>query len=300
MLAVYDLKVSPPTFDFVGFLVSAERERIKRGDDHISIVIAAGPEGGFRKDNLPPRDPALRRKMLETIVIPMCGLLPSVASVNEVACDISEKDISKADFPIGWTPHSRIPHYGTHHIISAIKAGCYPLTAGERLRDDFLITITLRQAPHWPTRNSNFENWHKAAVEFQRMGYDIVIIPDEGTINVPGHLQSQYGPKAGFFYDVEAMYDLKRRASLYERARLNLFVNGGPHAMCLLMRDTKSICFKMTAPGAPCVDPNFWKGAGLPVGTQTGKPGSRIVWADDETQTIVNEVLIELALEEAA
>lgn len=274
---VYDLAVSPPTFDFVSFLVACEIERIHKKEDSIKVYIVSGPDNGFRKDNLPPRDPELRWRMLGTIVVPMCQLLPSCSGVDGV-----EAHEVEAHFPRLWSKFNRVPCYGTKLIMSAAKHGLCPLTIGERIKDENLITITLRQAHYWPSRNSNVEAWHAAAQHLQDKGYEVRIIPDEATVKRPG-----------FIYDKEAEFDLIRRSRLYERARLNLFVNGGPGTMALAMKNVRALRFMPLTDKAPCSSANFWEQIGYPVGTQV-REDHRFVWANDDEKTIISEVEKEL------
>src|SRR5438552_1800804 len=122
LTAVYDLAVSPPTYDFVGFLLAAEEARMARGLEAIDFLIAPGPEHGFRRDHLPPRDPAVRRVMLDGIVVPMVALLPSARGVRMLpdadheSLDTLRRQAPERLFPAGWSPRSRLAHYGTHAI----------------------------------------------------------------------------------------------------------------------------------------------------------------------------------------
>jgi len=261
MLAVYDLAVSPPTFDFVAFLVSAERERVKRGEKDLRIVIAPGPNNGFRRDRLPPQDPAERRRMLDNIVIPMCSLLPH--------CAVAEGTPEKADFPQGWSPTVRTPHYGMDKIVSSFKADCYPLTAGRVEKNEKLVTLTLRDTYH-DARNSNKEAWSALAAKLEKLGLEVMVITNG------------------------MLHNAAERARVYAGAGLNLFVNNGPAWMASLMRDVPCLIFKMVSK-AICCDPSFFAAVGLPVGSQIGRPNHRIVWHDDDEETLINETMIELA-----
>jgi hypothetical protein len=98
----------------------------------------------------------------------------------------------------------------------------------------------------------------------------------------------------GFGVDREASTDLPRRARLYASARLNLAVNNGPTALMWAMPQARLLQFKMVVDGAPCCSPSFFASQGLPVGSQPGRPGHRIVWADDDAVRIVAEVMREI------
>jgi hypothetical protein len=61
------------------------------------------------------------------------------------------------------------------------------------------------------------------------------------------------------------------------------------------MRSASCLIFKMCAEGGICVSPSFFNSVGLPVGSQIGRSNHRIVWHDDDEDTLINETLIELA-----
>jgi hypothetical protein len=265
VIAVYDLKLSPPTFDFIGFLVSAEMRRLKTGEKGLSVLFAPGPESGFRRDTLPPKEPAKRRSMLENIVKPMCRLLPSCVEVSEVDAGV----IGKADFPLGWSAHSRAAHYGTEKFTPAYQEGCFPLRVDGVLSNRKLVTITLRQAEYWPERNSNVPAWESLATKLRDSGYTMRVIRGS---DLPNALE---------------------RAKVYASARLNLFVNNGPAWMATFMPQAPCLIFKMCT-SEPCTEPEFFAGCGFPVGSQTGRAGHRIVWANDDLETITRETFAAL------
>lgn len=280
MLAVYDLAVSPPTYDFIGFLVSAERRRIRSGHPSITVAIVRGPNNGFREDGLPPHDPALRRKMLDNIVKPMCALLPSCTQVIEVARDEAAAVIAAHDlvFPSGYKLEAPNSHYGTEFFVKSARAHVLPLTIAGNVKEEGLVVISLRQSHYWPTRNSNAAEWVKAARVLQAQDKRVVFVPD-----ADGH----GAELQGFEVDADASTDLLRRARLCASAELVLSVNNGPIWMLAMMPQVSSIIFKMEAPDAPCVNAAYFASHGLPVGTQLDRPNHKIVWADDDAETIL-------------
>jgi len=275
LTACYDLEFSPPTYDFVGFLVAAEQERIDRDFDALDIAIIPGSAHGFRVDGLPPRLVEDRIRMRDEIVVPMALLLPSVRKVM-VRADRS--------LPEGETTCYGGSRYGTDIMVRMWRANCFPLRAPpeENARPLRYVTITLREAPYHPTRNSNITEWLAVADWLQRQGIAVIIVRDAAmaTVEIPFHAVC-----AG------ASYDLTTRAQLYAGAALNLFVNNGPAWMCVFMGAPALIC-KMVSPDAPCVDPGFFAQVGLPVGSQipNAKPMQRILWENDTAANIIPAV----------
>ncbi|MGV8997074.1 MAG: hypothetical protein ACOH12_09035 [Parvibaculaceae bacterium] len=283
MLAVYDLSVSPPTYDFIGFIVTAERQRIRWGEKSLTIAIVGGPSNGFREDNLPPHDPVIRRKMLDNIVIAMCSLLPSCDKVIEIPRTElpALMENHKHLFPVGYDMAAPKAAYGTHFYVKSVRANILPLIVDGVKPEKDLVTITLRQSHYWPTRNSNVDEWVKVARELQSRGKRVVFVPD-----ADGHDERLNG----FEIDTRASTDLVHRARLSANAELNLSVSNGPAWMLCMMPQVKYMVFKMVAPDAPACDPAFFKQHGLPVGTQLGRKDHKIIWADDDFDTIIKAI----------
>lgn len=281
--AFYDLAVSPPSFDFLSFLAGAERHRLALGEENMRVIVVAGPDHGFRLDQLPPRDPKTRRRMLEKIVFKLCGLVPSCVAVEECKDRASVASYKTGPvYPVGYDERNPASHYGTKMIFDAVRAGCMPFRADmPTKKNDKLLTITLRETPYWPTRNSNISEWQKVARHFMNKGHDVKIVRD--TANATRALP-------GFTTFPDASMSLQARLKLYEDARLNLFVNNGPAWLGLLAANVSLFICKMESPDAPCVNADFFKACGLARGEQLDRPNCRILWADDKADLIVPAV----------
>lgn len=258
----YDLAKSPPTYDFLGFLLRAERERISRGFDALDVSISPGPQDGSRKDALPPFTVEGRRMMLEGIVVAMARRLPSCVGVTVHSEPIGQ----------GWG--ARQAMYGTKHIVRALQDGIAPLRAK---RDESLgryVTITLREADHWPMRNSNLAEWLKVADWFQDRGIPPIFVRDTAKANEPlPHLTDRLAATL-----------LRRRASLYSGALLNLFVNNGPAWFCMALGAPTLVC-KMLTEGCRSTSAPFLAAQG--VTRQTAIPNTTLVWDEDRADVLI-------------
>lgn len=270
----YDLKHCPPTYDFVGFLVSAEHERIKRGYDKVAISFIPGLKGGFRDDQYWPYTVAEREEMLARVVIPMAHLLPSLAFTSR------HTERSKPQGDALWFDGRR---YGTDVMVWLMHSDVFPLRAKPlslHPKSPY-VTITLREADHWPTRNSNLEEWLKVGEYLREKGFTPVFVRDA----------TKAEEKLKFLTHAGAAVSLDTRASLYAGAHANLFVNNGPAWMCLFMGLPTLIC-KLIAPDAPCTDPGYWEHCRLPVGSQipNAKEKQKLLWTDDNADDIIGAV----------
>lgn len=256
----YDLAKSPPTYDFLGFLLRAERERITRRFDALDIAISPGPQGGFRKDALPPFTSEGRRIMLEGIVVPMARLLPSCAALT----------VHHEPVATGWGAGRAM--YGTRHIVDAVRAGVR-LKAKQPNCWNY-ATITLRESEYWPERNSNLAEWLKVADWLVARGIPAVFVRETAKAKEPlPHLM-----------DPLASVDLRRRASLYSGALLNLFVNNGPAWLSMSLGAPTLVC-KMVTEGCRSTSVPFLAGQG--VTRQTAIPNTTLVWDEDRADVLI-------------
>jgi hypothetical protein len=274
LTAYYDLATSPASYDIVSFLSEIEAERIRRDESQLNIIILPGPVGGFRRDNLWPREITVRRLMLEQIALPMAHLLPS--ATVEVANDRPTQPVANS---VGFG----VSLYGLAVHVKALKDGSRPLRPlVEPRQKEKLITITLREADHWPERNSDFAQWIRAAEELSCLGYNIVFVRDT---------RKCAEPIALFPINVEAAVDLKARAALYRSALCNLFVSNGP-AWFAIALDAPVLMFKPTIAGHLHVfTESYFQQCGVTPGQQlpSSPDYQRLVWCDDRADLIVAE-----------
>lgn len=279
LTAYYDLHVSPASYDVVAFLQAAESWRIEREAERLRIEILPGPWGGFRDDRFWPRTLGERRQMLDCVVVPMCRMLPSADIV--LRQDRPERrDTREA---MGFMA----PHYGLRIQAEMLRHGVRPLRPAVDRGPIFrfggqqqLVTITLREAEHWPERNSNVAAWCAAALEIERRGYDVLIIRDtrRAAEELPGFLPHH-----------EAALDLERRATLYRSAVCNMGVSNGPMWFTLAL-DAPVLMLKPTTENLmrTCTV-EYFRACGIEPGGQIpgSPPYQQIVWAEDTTENIL-------------
>jgi hypothetical protein len=272
MKVYYDLGTSPPTFDIVAALCHVEQLRREADEQQIEFTFLPGPDNGFRRDRLwPPQHE--RNKLLWNVAVPLCWLLPSVSMVSVATTRPSS----------GIGVNRKL--YGLDRQVEACRKGIRPLRSRHPVqRRHGLITMTLREAEHWPERNSNVGEWIKAAQELQRSGHRIMMVRDE---------RNACSPLGTLPIDTEAARDIYARAELYASASLNLFMASGPAMMALAM-DAPAVVFKRPSDaklGLAFGQEHFAR-CGLPwLGQMPGAPAyQQLVWADDAAETIVAAV----------
>lgn len=275
LTAYYDLAVCPPTYDIVAFLCAAERERLRGKEDRLSIEILPGPKDGFRDDKFWPYGREALEAVLHHIAMPMAAMLPSGGRDVVLRQARPERPSANA---IGLGQRL----YGTKTFMECMAVGIRPLRAtGKPMpRNPRLVTITLREAEHWPERNSNVPEWLAAAQAIRGRGYLVTIVRDTCKADVP------FGD---FGIDPQAARHLSARARLYESAVCNLFVNNGPAWMAMAL-DAAVLMFKPTVENLmPTCSAKFFAACGVPTrGQIPGAPAyQRLVWREDTADAIV-------------
>lgn len=259
LTAYYDLNLCPPTFELVSFRLRVEQERRRLGEDRVKIVFLPGHRDGFRHDNAWPHTTAGRLHMLEQVAIPICRLLPE--------CEVEMANGPHlAPVPIFGV---RAREYGHDRFVSAFaEVGGFLRPQGELIAELPTVTITLREADHWPERNSRVDEWLKVSDLISRMGYAVVMIRD-----------GSKHPMA-----------IEERAAIYRAAVCNLFICNGP-AFLSFACDAPTLMFRPTDETLGGVFSSLhWRVCGVEPGQQMpGTPAhQRVIWDDDRADVIMN------------
>lgn len=279
MIACYDLARCPPTYDAVAFLALAELERLRRQEPRLDIFILPGPADGFRRDSLWPYTVEERIHLRDNVLIPLCRLLPSASSVGTGDTRWLTQ-MGKEHW--GYNEY----HIGLPVIVSALKQGSRPLRAqfpSPVFPGPKLVTFTLREAEHYPLRNSHTPEWVAAADILVRKGLDVCFVRDTAwaSKHITGHNNAQYAP-----------HRIDDRARLYSRAALNVGISNGPMWMSIFMDAPTLMLRPTTNEAGGCYDDTFYSRYGIRRGDQlpTSPPHQRLVWEEDTCENIVRAV----------
>lgn len=270
--AFYDFSVSPFSFDFVQFLAISKSV----GCDHTVFVPG---ERSYQKCS-----PEERKRRMTNLLIPLARLAGDVTICNTRE---EAKHEGPAYYPHGYTVDT--PTHG--HMLGQLMRGGKAKwlkaskeaseTVTEFLDFRIAVTITIRESKIKPGRNSNIQEWIKAAKWLKEIGYYPVFVPDT----------DNQDRDFGFDSYPLASRDVDIRLALYEQAQLNLGINNGPMSLCWGAK-TPYLIFKMQNEAYPETSAAFLEANHFPVGAQfpwSGK-NQRIVWEEDKAETIVRAV----------
>lgn len=261
--AVYDLARCPASYDFIVWLVIAEMARRRsNAPGPLRVAFAPGPNGGFRNDTLPV-DTAGRQQFFDHVMRPALELIGAVEDKTILATGYR---------PIVYTVKPIVDAEQPPPRLSA-PAGARAAAAAW-LKKSTPVVIVLREASHWPERNSHLLNWMRFAGYLKSCGEDVVIVRDT---------EKADEPLSSLIVCKQASRDLHFRIALYERARCVIGMDG-PSSMALFT-------------GAPCLifiptdisgyrpSTDEWRRAhqGIGHGEQFpwSRPDQRLVWEGD-------------------
>lgn len=269
--AVWDLHLCPTGYDFVMFLGEAEEHRLKIGAEAIDLIIQPGPIKGYRNDDLPP-NLGSREGMLYRVVVGLARLLPSIRNIEilKIRRAVPTENI----FPVDYSVLVPTMHYGMHYWQFARNVLRATVAAKQFVQERHkrsYVTITLREATHWSTRNSNREVWDQVVIWLRKHGFDVVLVPDAES------------PDANLY-----SYDVDMRTALYEGAVVNLGVNNGPMSI-IPYTSAYYLIFKMVTEGVPWTERAFHEKWGTKEGDQPSGRG-RLIFEPDDYTIIIAEL----------
>ncbi len=201
----YHLSGTPMCWDFLIWLIAAEMTRVRLGGPPPLRVAFTKGEGLSEES----------KSFFERVFRPLLPLIGAVEDVNAVG-------------------GRHRPIYVPIEIVNWCRGGQkVPIVrASQEARETMKlwlhgtrpITITLREAGHWPNRNSQIKDWLKFAKDLEDQGEDVIFIRDTLKANeaLPGFCSA---PICAFNVDL--------RMALYEQAKVNFGVSNGPMGLTL-------------------------------------------------------------------
>lgn len=299
LYAVWDFEVCPITFDFLNFLVICDIEREKRGCEYLQIIIIPGPFDGFRDAKIHSMDE--KKFRLGSIITPSINLLPSktkvtMASHRDEARQLLQIVQKNEIFPPNYTIDKPVNCYNWRAIRKCyedgqnlqrfeadvrskalidnwIKANC----AGKKI-----LTFSLRESIYESDRNSNLEAIKSFVKKVDKSKFAVVIIRDLDLASEEFKEWSDLGTIDGQI----AIWDIRLRQAMYERADLNFFVNNGPFVMALFSKNIAYAVFKMITESVFVTSTKYFENNGWSIGKDFlgANRKQKIYWEDESEE----------------
>jgi hypothetical protein len=303
-IAVYDLNSNTRTFDFAYFLVGAEcHARLNGLDGFFLVVVEHDPAiTSKRNDDYAHANKLTQRWREENIVRPLIDLCPACTGYAWLPMSegLRAQLAGRVVYPRGYDGE-HIPGLDQADVCAlanqlgdfvGLRASPLATTLIDRWRTAAgvhreLVTITLRQYPYDPPRNSNLPEWLRFARVVRDRGYEPIIVPD----NYRLFDHDDYGGCVTFR---EGALHLDLRTALYERALINFFVPNGPTALALLNRQANYVLTKLLVPESRDSNAEALAGRGTEIGKRSyfDVPTDRyqvLSWRDDAFDEILHE-----------
>ncbi len=264
---IYNVPAGSISYDFIIWLMDCEMTRAREGDaPPLKVHFWFGRDGktGLYSDG--------QKQMFANVVKPSLELVGAIEHQDA----IHGRDYPRRHF------REIVQAARDGERVPTLKAPYKAREAIKRMFEGPYVTVTLREADHWPHRNSDIRAWLKFAHDLEHQGQRVIFVRDTGKAHESlGH------------YDTcpEASLDLHMRVALYEQAKANLFVANGPCILAAFM-DRPWLTFTPVEPedsNYKANTPQFWRmHVGIDVGEQYpwSRPDQRIVWQRDDYETI--------------
>lgn len=263
---VYNMAAAPCSFDFLAYIQTAEMIRVKEG--------APGPlqfafSWGAKKNPAACLGTPQRRIMYENVMVPLIEMIGAKL--------VPIEEIGEARW------------YDAYTLVIATKLGqdgvpipkLTPMQKAVDKVDQYLagrkpVVIVLREADHWPHRNSVIPEWTRF-IDETLAHEDVIVLRDTKKATEP------MGP----YHTLPACsLELNSRVALFQRAKCILGVGNGPMTLAF-HGDTPWMMFAPLDPSGtyPPGRPEWWEPMhGIKAGEQfpwSQGPHQRIVWALD-------------------
>ena len=253
--AIYDLRVSPASFDFITFLASAETERVNRGFEKIKLIILKSTSNdGFRIDNF--RGQAQNIHFFYNVMLQSITLFPNINAFHycelcELPAGINSSNVFPADWTIsrpteGHLARTFVQAKHNGRLVESLKVPNYAMEALDSFlyanKKEQIITLTMREIKRDDPegkRSMKLDSWSKY--------FDFLLCNTHFVPVVVRDWSRMFDEKI-FARAIESPIfsdNVAIRAALYERASLNFFkVNGTTTLSLFNQRSVTAVFFE--------------------------------------------------------
>ncbi|MEQ8507666.1 MAG: hypothetical protein RIB43_01575 [Rhodospirillaceae bacterium] len=242
---VYDLRVLPPTFDFLCFICMADglRRLSSPPFDGIDLAIIYGESlRGQEFANVASQADLILHR-IHSMLLPMASLLPSIKSISVFDVKSTSASISLGDvsFPKNYSANNPelYKYYKNNHLIKvaekidirALECDDASLNTARRLLKRLSghenpVVFTLRNNTQSHDRSRDKIKEYLDIAEKLSVEFPIVIVPDTSDVAC--------GVQTDLPICYEASIDVKIRAAIGQLSKVSFFSNNGASATSAL------------------------------------------------------------------
>lgn len=324
VFCVYDLAVSPVTFDFLQFLGGCESFRVSKGAEHIHVIITHGNNAAYRRHT--PKDLALddAAKMwrVQHILAPAAWQLKHCSGVSvyksRLDCARFLRNIPKERvFPPNYDLNKPSIFFMMYQVCQVAAKGLpvqgmeadpaclanVDLWLKEQGIDRPIVALNLRQSTFESSRDCRIDDWARFAEHIRSRGFEPVAVPDTDIALTTQ--QSTRDPRLKWYYP--GGLDVGLRLAMFRRAKITASFGGGPAFMNVFMPDTNFLIFMGfdVMPKAVPSKEAMHRTMGFPWGEQFpfASPTQVLDWRPDKYEHLVeafDDLLVKVQAKDAA
>ena len=304
LCAIYDLRIAPPTYDFLNFLNICEIKREEKGLQWLKVLIAPGNQDGFRVDLIQKYGRENLDDRINNLLLPLVRFCNENASVfyskdREECRRIYENSIYKYpethDFAFPQPSHfywEFFPYIekGIEH--RKLKSNPYydkkisEWFEYNNLNPKKIVVFTIRENIAYTFRNTPIEEYRKLASLLHLHGLQVVLVRDTLTCH----------RKLCWDSVIEcnlAAMNIFYRQALYYNCLFNVMSSTGSVAINHLYAHSKFIIFGIYNQRQKASDLPHLEKTGTPKGQNRigyGK-GQFVSWVDETSEKMFKEII---------
>ena len=296
LYCIYDLKISPITFDISESLIDFEYEAKRQ--EKKGFVVVFVPE-----EDPPPYtweeyedviSPDTKPWRFHNIVLPitlmsvMCKGVLLLPKRTDVSMILKEK-ITYPDLYDGVNlrvadAEGIYKKLNKPSLVKGFRASSQGLKYIENWKKTHkinspIVSITLRQSEFDKARNSNIKEWGKFVEYLKEHGYFPVIVPDTDN----SFVKSEVFEGTSVFSEV--CWNIELRMALYESCFVNFFSPNGPQRIAVWNSKCSYICMNFLPKESIVTTEDYFKLRGIEIGKdyKFALPGQHLAWSSSET-----------------
>lgn len=283
---VYNLASGPCSFDFLAWLQTQEMYRLKEGAPApLKVAFSMGTNQNLDQCMVTDQ----RRVMYQGVMRPLIRMIGGEEVLPADATPQAQADftafLQNARWPENYTLNTAVELFNAGAPMPKLTPSADAVVQIEKFLKGQKppVVITLREATHWPHRNSNLEEWLKFADYLSGKGENILFVRDTAKAKEPLGAYHTLPP---------CSIELNSRLALYQRAKVNIFCANGPATLCHFT-DTPWLMMAPLDPSLayPPGRPEWWlPHHGIPAYGQFpwSKSNQRIIWELDTVDVLIS------------
>lgn len=300
--AFYDMAVSPCSFDFFSFLISAELCRCRRNLSSMHLHIIRGPNKNFRDDNLRTDEQNLNQ--FHNVIIPGISILPSIEKFDWI--DRNETSTDNLNpyfvFPRGYSLSKPVADYSCQELVSSkvrrekpvcFKPPAYAEDLAQKwiseLKNKKIVTITARELQREDPNNSRklkIKSWEEAVEKMKSLGYTPILIRDTEKVF------SSEQPLQNVLDCAPASIHLPFRLAVYEAAFKNFSKANGPAFLQYFSQGSSSVFLSLDESVASYTSAFYRSNFGMEAGSAfpMSRTNMTYIWDNETSEKILSEI----------